>query len=219
MGAPIRLERETPAGGQAGCATSIGLFLTLLGGIIVLGMRSDADSSSSNEWVIYVVGGGFLLVGIAVATLGLKMFVATRVPETIVEVDKMPVRAGDTIQVTVRQPGPVRLGSLRVNLVAEQLTEREVWREGKRRVHTDRRLIHQSNILDVGDITILRGEEVTRQADTIVPAELTLADIEGEKRVVWRLEVWGRVRGWVDFAHPFVVEVTPETPNRSSGSG
>ena len=83
MGAPIRLERETPGGGQAGCATSIGLFLTLLGGIIVLGMRSDAGSSSPNEWVIYVVGGGFLLVGIAVAILGLKMFVATRYPRRL----------------------------------------------------------------------------------------------------------------------------------------
>jgi hypothetical protein len=38
-----------------------------------------------------------------------------------------------------------------------------------------------------------------------------LADVEGETRVVWRLEVWGRVRGWVDFGHPFAIEATAVT--------
>ena len=207
MSAPIRLEREAPAAGQAGCATTIGLFLTVLGGVIALGMRSDASRPGSNEWLVYVVGGGFALVGIVVLILGVKMFLASRLPETIVEVDRMPVRAGDPFQVTVRQPGPIRLKSLRLNLVGEQLTKREVWRDGKRRIDTDRRLIHQDNVLDLKDISILAGEEVTRQGGATVPADVSLADIEGTKQVVWRLEVWGRVRGWVDFGHPFVIDV------------
>jgi len=82
-----------------------------------------------------------------------------------------------------------------------------VWRDGKRRIDTDRRLIHQDNVLDLKDMSILHGEEVVRQGAAMVPADVTLADIEGEKQVVWRVEVWGRVRGWVDFGHPFVIEV------------
>ncbi len=72
------------------------------------------------------MGGGFALVGLVMVILGIKMFLLTPLPETIVEVDRMPVRARQPFQVTVRQPGPVRLESLRVNLVAEQLTTRRV---------------------------------------------------------------------------------------------
>ena len=208
MSAPIRLERETPASAQAGCGTAIGIVLTVLGGVILLlVMRSDTSHAEPNEWVIYVVGGSFSLVGLVMLILGLKMFLATRLPEPIVEVNRMPVRAGDPFQVTVRQPGPIRLKSLRLNLVGEQLTRREVWRNGQRRTRTGRRLIHQNNVLDLRNLTILPGEEVTRQAETTVPADVSLADIEGEKRIVWRLEVWGRVQGWVDFGHPFVIDV------------
>jgi hypothetical protein len=101
----------------------------------------------------------------------------------------------------------MRLESLRVNLVAEQLTTRRVWRNGKRRTDTDRRLIHQHNVLDIRAVTIARAGEATRQTVVTVPANVSLADIEGDKKVVWRLEVWGRVRGWVDFGHPFVADV------------
>src|SRR5688572_2709543 len=118
MSAPIRLERETPAVGQAGRATTIGAFLAVLGGVILmLAMRGDASRAGQTEWLVYVVGGGFSLVGLVVVILGIKMFLATRLPETIVEVDRLPARAGDAFQVTVRQPGPIRLRSLRLNLV------------------------------------------------------------------------------------------------------
>ena len=216
MSAPIRLERKAPAAGQAGCATTVGVFLAVLGGGIMFALRSDAPRAGQNEWLVYVVGGGFALVGLVVAILGIKMFLATRLPETIVEVDRMPVRAGEPFRVTVRQPGPIRLESLRLNLVGEQLTTREVWRDGKRRTDTDSRLIHQNNVLDLRDITIVPGEEVARQGEATVPADVTLVDIEGDKQVVWRLEVWGRVRGWVDFGHPFVVDVFDDLPHRTA---
>jgi hypothetical protein len=140
--------------------------------------------------------------------LAFKMFLALRLPETIVEVERMPVRAGKPFRVTVRQPGPIRLQSLRLNLVGEQLTRRDVWRNGRRRTDTDRRIVHQDNVLDLRDITIMLGDEATRQGEATVPAAVRLADIDGQKRVVWRFEVWGRVRGWVDFGHPFVIEVS-----------
>ena len=208
MTAPIRLDREAPAARQAGRATSIGVFLTLVGSVmIMLAMRSNAPRADANEWLVYVIAGGFSAVGVVVTILGIRMFLATRLPETIVEVDTTPVRAGNAFQVTVRQPGPIRLKSLRLNLVAEQLTTRDVWRNGRRRRETDRRLIHQDNVLDLGEISILAGEEIARGGEAKVPAEVNLAEVEGVKRVVWRLEVWGRVRGWMDLGHPFVIEV------------
>jgi hypothetical protein len=40
-----------------------------------------------------------------------------------------------------------------------------------------------------------------------VPPDVKRADIEGDKEIVWRIEVWGRVRGWADFGHPYVIQV------------
>jgi hypothetical protein len=205
MSPPTRLEREMPAAGQAGCATAIGVFLTIVGSIITFAMRSNADQASKNEWVVYAVGGGFAVVGLVMISLGIKMALMIRLPETIVEVNKNPVRKGESFQMTIRQPGPMHLKSLRVNFVAEQITTFK--RKGQKHSNTDRRLIHEHNVLDMRDVTIAAGEEMTRHADITVPADVNVVDIEGKRTVVWRLEVWGRVRGWVDFGHPFVIDV------------
>ena len=210
MSKSIRLEREAPAAAQGGATVIIGIFLTILGGAFLLGMRNEALRPGTNGWVIDVVGGGFSLVGVVLLILGIKMILMSRLPETIVEVEKMPVRAGELLQFTVRQPGPIRLESLRVNLVAEQITKREVWRNGRRQIETDRRLIHQHNVVDLEGVTIEPGNEIARKAGVMMPARIDLADIEGRATVVWKLEVWGRVRGWVDFGHAFVVDVLSE---------
>ena len=207
MGAAIRLEREMPVAGQAGCATVIGLLLSVVGISIVLLLRSEGSRGGENEWVLYTVGGGFGLVGLLLVFLGIKMLLMMRLPETILEVDRMPVHVGEPFRLTVRQPGPIRLASLRVNLMCEQTTTREVRRAGRTRRDRDRRLIHQVNVLDLRDVAAGRGQHVVGHATVTVPADVRPADIEGHKAVVWRLEVWGRVRGWADFGHPFVIQV------------
>lgn len=204
----IRLERETTVARQAGGALIIGLILAVLGGGMLWVALADPSRVGPNDWLVYVVFGAFSVVGFVMLILGVKMWLMTRLPETIVEVDRTPVRAGEPFQVAVRQPGPIRLESLRVNVVGEQITRREVWRRGKWRTEKDRHLIHQVNVLDLRDLTIARGEEVARQGQATVPTEVTLVDIEGEATLTWKLEVWGRVRRWVDFGHPFLIEVS-----------
>jgi hypothetical protein len=221
VSARIRLTREAPAVRQAGCASIIGVVLTVLGAGALLALQSEALRPASTQWLFYALGGSFLVVGIVLAIAAIKMLLATRLPETVVEVDRLPIRAGTPFVVTVRQPGPVRLTSLRLNLVCEQHTRRRVWSRGKSRIETDRLLIHQDNVLDLRDLTIPAGEEVLRQGEATAPKEVRLADVEGDPRIVWRLEVWGRVRGWVDFAHPFVSEVrgTVTTTGSRAGEG
>ena len=86
MSAPIRLEREMPAARQAGCATAIGVVLAAVGSVMTFALRSNPPQGR-NGWVLYAVGGGFAIVGLLMVILGIKMFVANRLPETIVEVD------------------------------------------------------------------------------------------------------------------------------------
>lgn len=205
MAGPIRLQRETSVAGQAGSATVIGIALAVIGTVTLLALRSDELGAGDNGWVLYAVGGGFAVVGLLVAVLGIKMFLMMRIPETIVEVDRMPVHAGDSFQLTVRQPGPVRLASLRVNLVCEQTTRQR--RAGRSKTDKDRRIIHQTNVLDVREAVAGSGEHVVRHATVNVPAGVQHADIAGQKEIVWRLEVWGRARGWTGFGHPYVIQI------------
>lgn len=200
-----RLTREAPAGKQAFRAITLGLLLAALGGGMLALLRVVA--AGSTDWIVSVVGGGFLLVGVITLVLGLRMSLMARVPETIVEVDRLPIRAGVPFEITLRQPGPIRLKSLRLNIVGEQVTTRRVWRRGKTERDVDRRLIHQHNVIDVRDVVVSDGAEAVHRAETCVPAAVTWADVEGTKTLVWRIEVWGRVRGGVDFGHPFVIEV------------
>jgi hypothetical protein len=208
MRAPVRLEREIPAARQAMGAILIGVVLTVLGAGILSIAYNPALNDGEGERLASIVGSGFALVGVVMLLLGVKAALIVRLPETIVEVDRMPIRAGTRFEVTVRQPGPIRLQSLRVNVVAEQVTRYEVWRKGRKRIETDRHLIHQHNIVDVRDATVGHGQELVRRVDATVPGEITLVDIDGKKTVVWRLETWGRVRGWVDFGHFFAITVS-----------
>jgi hypothetical protein len=183
----LRLERETSVGRQAGCASAIGIVLATISIAMVVLMRGGKAPTGENAWLVYAVGGGFGLFGLLMLVLGTKMFLMTRIPETIVEVDKMPVHAGESFQLTIRQPGPIRLKSLRVNLVCEQITTRKVQRAGETKTKTDRRIIHQINVLDLKEASAGRGEQVIAHATVNVPADVRLADIEGRKEIAWRL--------------------------------
>jgi hypothetical protein len=203
----IRLRREMTVGRRAGCVTAIGVVLAAIGIVMVVVMWGGKPPTGENAWVLYAVGGGFGLFGLLIFVLGIKLFLMTRIPETIVEVDNMPVRLGESFQLTIRQPGPIRLKSLRVNLVCEQITTRKVQRAGETKTDTDRRIVHQTNVLDLKETGAGHGEQVIAHATVNVPADVRLADIEGRKAITWRLEVWGRVRGWVGFGHPYVIQV------------
>jgi hypothetical protein len=205
MAGPIRLQRETSVAGQAGSATVIGIALAVVGTVMVMVLRSEELGAGDNGWVLYAVGGGFAVVGLLVALLGIKTFLMLRIPQTILEVDRMPVGGGESFELTVRQPGPVRLASLRVNLVCEQTTRRPG--KGAARSDRDQRIIHQANVLDLRDAAVGSGEQVVRHVSVNVPAHVQLAEIEGRKELIWRLEVWGRVRGWANFGHPYDIEV------------
>ena len=106
--------------------------------------------------------GVFGLLATLLVWSALMQTLALTLPQTILEVEKEVVEPGETIRVCVKQPGPVLLISLRVNLVGQQRTEQE--HRDPEKYHTvrspDRMLIHE-NVLDARGGWIRRGQ--TRQ--------------------------------------------------------
>ena len=181
-----------------------------------LGERGRAAGSFFCATVLAALTAGFLLSGSAlfawVAVLpavlavllvisGIHSLFAARTPPTTIVLGEEPLRRGVSIGVQIRQAGPVCFESLRANLICECI---ERTPSGKSRNFS---YPYQINILDAGSSTVpgLHIEEF--RAAVTVPAEAEPSLETVQRRICWRIEIWGKVAGSADFMRPFDVEV------------
>ncbi len=197
----LRIPRAAPWRGQAGCGLTLGILLTLFGGGICWFAAAHDDYG-----LPMVVGGAFALVGLLLVYSGIHQLIASRLPETIFELNELPLQRGDTRAGMIIQEGPVNLQSLRVNLVCLVYITERVRRKGQKSTWTKQ--LWDANVLDVGAVELRSGEKFHWDVSFEVPRNAKPTGGDGKDRVIeWRVEVWGRVRGRPDFMHPFIVEV------------
>lgn len=193
------LTRNASRGAQIGCT----LFLALLlGGIAVpVLIAAYRHSETENNFVVYIVGGGFGLVALLLLYSAIHQLFALKTPQTVVEIDSDRLVRGKEVQLYFRQPGPASFESLRANLVGE-----ESWwtGSGKRRSRQVLQLgvfnLFDSGAFDVDDL-VPYERIVTVEIPRVPQASDRTHDVQ------WKLEVWGRVRGRADFQHVFPVEL------------
>lgn len=208
---PVRLVREVPWSVETGCMTLIGIFvLAIVGGLYYAVTRFG--EGEEDVWVVYLFIGVFGLVGTLLVVCGIHRWFASRVRETIVEMDAEKVIRGTSVKACFRQEGSVRLRSLRANVLCFERTHAWGTRtdsdgnsESFRK--TNEKLLYQQNILDEHDLMIGAEDIWETQIEFQLPVE-SLRSFESEDREIeWKIEVWGRVRWWPDFMHPFVIHV------------
>jgi len=141
------------------------------------------------------------------ALLGLLVFygfvhslLAAGTPPTTISLSREPVPRGEPITVTIRQTGPVVLESLRANLICERI-ERPT---GRSRAMT---YPCQLNFFDSGRREVPRMDTTVFAAPLTVPADLEPSTFSPELKILWRIEIWGKVVGRADFMRPFDLEV------------
>lgn len=201
----VRLERDIPWKTGIGCTALLGLVPSALGGgILVQSWRHW--KSWGDDFVVVIVGGAFALVGLGLILMAIHQAFAIRVAETEVSIDRPVLAPGMEARVRVRQPGPVNLLSLNGRLVCE-VRKRRTGRNGKHSYSST--YPYQERIFEIRGGVIPENQSLDHESLFTVPpgAEATL-DTPELKRI-WRLEVWGRVRHWPDFMHPFTVDVRP----------
>jgi phosphotransferase system glucose/maltose/N-acetylglucosamine-specific IIC component len=208
---PFRLKREIPWGRSIGCALFIGMSLTGVAiGVGYLVRRLPHDQSDT--WVPYVFMGVFGFVGVCLIVSGIHQWFASRVRQTILEIDLEEIPLGSTVRACFRQEGPVTLNSLRANLRC--IERRHTWKtrsnsdgDSTRYKTTDEKELWSENILDEEPGSVPAEEfwekSVSFQIPGDRPASLDTDDLE----IVWKIEIWGRVHRWPDFMHPFVINV------------
>jgi hypothetical protein len=199
-----RIPRATPWGAQASCALGIGIVLLLIGGTICFFALKNDDHG-----LPLLIGGGFSLVALLLVYSGIHQFFAQQgVKETIFELEDLPVVRGEPRHGIVIQEGPIRLQSLRANVICMEETRKEVIRDGKKRIDRFQKMIWDTNILDEGELTLADMERAQREVVIEIPRTCKPSGEQGQnKSIEWRVEIWGRVKGRPDFMHPFVIEV------------
>jgi hypothetical protein len=201
-----RLEREGSPGGQAGCALFLGLLFGVIATLVI--RYPITHPEESDAWLIWAVGGGLALLALVLLYSGIHQWLAMKTPETTVEMSETMLTRGRHVRFIFRQPGPVSLQSLRANLVGE-----ETWTVTKRtgssqRTSYESRYLGTFNFFDSGPHEVDEHRPFEAVVTFLVPADIPASgNTPDDHNVVWKIEVWGRVRGRADFQHPYRVEV------------
>jgi hypothetical protein len=207
-----RLTRETPFASQLGCTFLIALILGAVAALGIAAGITSADDEGKNNWVPYVVGGGFGFFGLLVLWSGIRQLATRGIKETIVEVSASALKLGQSAKVALVQQGPASIGSLRANIICVETTSRMVSapgsKTGPRREQREKYLV-QENIFDASHVRVAHGDVWHETREFTVPPEgkPTQGEDTDDYYVRWRIEVWGRAGLIGSFMHPFPVKV------------
>jgi hypothetical protein len=210
----VRLEPETRPGTRS--------CMALLASVAMLFVGLIAGYSAWSEWqdgnaslflmlfllLFVVVFGGLGLVFLWIAAAS---SLASRVPETIVEIARRSVAPGEDVEVLILQPGPLRLRSLRIRLVGKVETPAKTG-------SPDITILSNALVSDVGPTTIGREGPLEHRFTLRVPQDARPSEGGGGTRVSWRLEVWGVPLVWPRFMLDFPIMVEPTRPDRATDS-
>jgi hypothetical protein len=201
----VRLQRiETTSAGRGLAAALVVMIL----GTAAIGLAIELEPPG-HRTPFYLFGGAFIAIGLLLLYGAIHRKLSAKTPPTIVEAPDDTLRRGASVELLIRQPGPVRLASLRANLVGE-----ERWitrpRHGRdRHVNWQSKHLGTFNFLEYGEaaidtkpLEVFATLEVPRE---IAPSHPPRGD--DRRTIAWKIEVWGVVRGRADFLHAFDVTV------------
>lgn len=209
-----RLKRGTPFASQLGCTFLIALILGAVAALGIAAGITSADDKGKNNWVPYVVGGGFGFFGLLVLWSGIRQLATRGIKETIVEVSASALQLGQSAKVALVQQGPATISSLRANIICVETTAYMVTVTDKQQGPRSRREVRekylvQENIFDASHLRVAHGDvwHETREFTVPVEGKPTQGEETEDYYVRWRIEVWGKAGLIGSFMHPFPVKV------------
>src|SRR5262245_47480734 len=114
----VRLARQQPWKAQIGCTFVIASCVAAPG--LFIGYMTYFHDHSDNRIAYYAFAGVWIVVALLVLLSGIHQLFAVRSPETVVEIDPVPLIPGSPVRLRITQPGPLRLLSLHANLAGEE---------------------------------------------------------------------------------------------------
>lgn len=167
------------------------------------------EGRTGTFWFATAIVSPFVLIGLALAVLALvgtvyTVLIAMRVARPLLEVSAYPLRLGETYELFLSQPGPLRLRRLRVLLVCKATLVEGVGEDAIDKTVTT----HEAELLRHHDLTIHHGKPFRARCTLTVPAEARTSCEAKHHEVAWQLLVQGDLHRWPAFEFPFSVAVT-----------
>ena len=214
----VRLEPDTRPSTQSCMALLASVAMLFVGLIAGYSAWSEWQDGNASLFLMLFLMLFLLLFVVVFGGLGLVFLwiaaassLASRVPETIVEIARRSVAPGEDVEVLILQPGPLRLRSLRIRLVGKVETPAKTGSP----VIT---ILSDTLVSEVGPTTIGREGPLEHRFTLRVPQDARPSEGGGGTRVSWRLEVWGVPLVWPRFMLDFPIMVEPTRPDRATHS-
>lgn len=202
---PVRLSIKTPPGGQ--------LFFFLCFGLIWNGVTSvfvdqliEGHLQGNPDWCLTIFISPFVLIGVVVIGLFVRQLLITLgIGPTVLEIGTHPLHPGQSCQLYFAQMGRLRLNSLRVMLVCEEVAK---FRQGTD-TRTETRRVHETELLHQEEFEISPDFPCEVSKTFVVPANAMHSFQATNNEVQWKILVVGNVVRWPNYERDYAIVVRP----------
>lgn len=194
-----------------GAACLIWNFLVLMFLSVAVGYILDGQP----DWGLLLFVVPFLLIGFALIGYFLyKIQILTAVGPTLLEIDDMPLKPGQTANILLIQTGAHQFKSFNLKLVCE---EEVVFSYGTD-IRQETSTIYNQELLERGDFVISAEDNWEQELPLTIPPFAMHSFEAPHNRVRWRLIVEGVVENAAPFTRRFALVVIPEIKNQEDFS-
>jgi hypothetical protein len=167
------------------------------------------EGRTGTFWFATAILSPFVLIGLALAVLALvgtvyTVLIAMRVTRPVLEVSTYPFRLGETYDLFLSQPGPLRLRRPRVLLVCKNTQLAGVGEDAIDKTVT----AYEAELLRHDKLMIHHGTPFRALFALTIPGQARVSCDAKHQEVVWQLLVQGDLCRWPAFEFAFKVAVT-----------
>ncbi|MEN6457768.1 MAG: hypothetical protein ABFC63_02460 [Thermoguttaceae bacterium] len=203
-----KLKFRLPMAGAAGWALFGMLMFCLawngaVGVLLVVAIRGHVAGHADWPLTLFVIP--FLAAGLwAIVHFLRRLFVAAGIGPTRLEISDHPLRPGRTYQLFLSQSGRLRMKTLRVSLVCEEVA---TYRQGTN-ARSETREVYRHELFRQDDFEV-SGQPFETGIAMSVPKGAMHSFSAAHNDITWTLVVEGEAIGWRNYRRPFSVMVHP----------
>lgn len=215
-----RLERPISRRAEAMFFLTIGGVLAPLGTAGILWSAYRLLSGREFSWgppAVALISAFAALLGYGFGWSGVRTFLASRMPDPVLEIDRDELHPGDHVELHFTQPGPAQLEEIFVTLrcdksvlvtSVEKAADGEVlYRGAVKTQQWETSIVRVISILRETNVALERGERLERQLFFEVPEDVEVTVSTRKLRFEWQFEIEGRPADWPSYVDEFPIVV------------